>query len=216
MEREKNTLLQKACHWMAAVIISLFVLPPVHAQRQTQTINDSWKFLKGECTAAADSAFRRQQMDIHPSAPYLEYRCLYRKGLLPRHRVGIAGQLTLPQGWKEKQIILRLDAASKAATIYINGKNVGEHAGGYTACSFNITPFLSFDTPNTLAICVDNARQDIAPISGDFTFFGGIYRDVWLTAVPNQHFNLTNHGSDGLFISTPQVSEERGITFHPR
>ena len=55
MEREKNTLLQKACHWMAAVIISLFVLPPVHAQRQTQTINDSWKFLKGECTAAADS-----------------------------------------------------------------------------------------------------------------------------------------------------------------
>ena len=90
-------------------------------------------------------------------------------------------------------------------------KNVGEHAGGYTACSFNITPFLSFDTPNTLAICVDNARQDIAPISGDFTFFGGIYRDVWLTAVPNQHFNLTNHSSDGLFISTPQVSEERGI-----
>ena len=57
MEREKNTLPQKACHWMAAVIISLFVLPPVHAQRQTQTINDSWKFLKGECTAAADSAF---------------------------------------------------------------------------------------------------------------------------------------------------------------
>ena len=57
MERKKNTLPQKACHWMAAVIISLFVLPPVHAQRQTQTINDSWKFLKGECTAAADSAF---------------------------------------------------------------------------------------------------------------------------------------------------------------
>ena len=57
MEREKNTLPQKACHWMAAVIISLFVLPPVHAQRQTQTINDSWKFLKRECTAAADSAF---------------------------------------------------------------------------------------------------------------------------------------------------------------
>lgn len=56
---------------------------------------------------------------------------------------------------------------------------------------------------------MDNARQDIAPISGDFTFFGGIYRDVWLTAVPNQHFNLTNHGSDGLFISTPQVSEEQ-------
>ena len=210
MEREKNTLLQKACHWMAAVIISLFVLPPVHAQRQTQTINDSWKFLKGECTAAADSAFDDSKWtSIH--LPHTWNTDAYTEKDYYRGTGWYRRQLTLPQGWKEKQIILRLDAASKAATIYINGKNVGEHAGGYTACSFNITPFLSFDTPNTLAICVDNARQDIAPISGDFTFFGGIYRDVWLTAVPNQHFNLTNHSSDGLFISTPQVSEERGI-----
>ena len=208
MEREKNTLPQKACHWMAAVIISLFVLPPVHAQRQTQTINDSWKFLKGECTAAADSAFDDSKWtSIH--LPHTWNTDAYTEKDYYRGTGWYRRQLTLPQGWKEKQIILRLDAAGKSATIYINGKNVGEHAGGYTACSFNITPFLSFDTPNTLAVCVDNARQDIAPISGDFTFFGGIYRDVWLTAVPNQHFNLTNHGSDGLFISTPQVSEEQ-------
>ncbi len=66
------------------------------------------------------------------------------------------------------------------------------------------------NTPNSLAVCVDNSRQDIPPISGDFTFFGGIYRDVWLTAVSKQHFHLTNYGSEGIFISTPKVSEEKG------
>ena len=72
---------------MAAVIISLFVLPPVHAQRQTQTINDSWKFLKGECTAAADSAFDDSKWtSIH--LPHTWNTDAYTEnGLLPRHRL---------------------------------------------------------------------------------------------------------------------------------
>lgn len=130
------------------------------------------------------------------------------KGLLPRH--GLVSPATdLAAGLEGETDYPETGCCRQISHYLYQWQNVGEHAGGYTACSFNITPFLSFDTPNTLAVCVDNARQDIAPISGDFTFFGGIYRDVWLTAVPNQHFNLTNHGSDGLFISTPQVSEEQ-------
>lgn len=189
---------------ITVIVLSLFTLLPAHAQRETQSLNDSWKFLKGECNAAAaDSAFNDNEWtgihlphtwntDAYTEKDYYRGQGWYRR-----------------QDWKGKQIFLRLDAASKAATIYINGKNIGEHAGGYTACTFNITPFLSFGSPNVLAIRVDNASKDIPPISGDFTFFGGIYRDVWLTAVPNQHFDLTNHGSDGIFITTPQVSEEQ-------
>lgn len=139
----------------------------------------------------------------------MEYGCIYRK----KYYQGTGWYrrtLTLPQNWQTKQVFLKLDAASKAATVYMNGRKIGEHNGGYTACTFDITPFCSFDAPNSLAIHVDNARQDIPPISADFTFFGGIYRDVWLTAVPKQHFHLTNYGSEGIFISTPQVSEEKG------
>lgn len=139
----------------------------------------------------------------------MEYGCIYRK----KYYQGTGWYrrtLTLPQNWQTKQVFLKLDAASKAAAIYMNGRKIGEHNGGYTACTFDITPFCSFGAPNSLAIHVDNARQDIPPISADFTFFGGIYRDVWLTAVPKQHFHLTNYGSEGIFISTPQVSEEKG------
>lgn len=130
------------------------------------------------------------------------------KKVLPGNRL-VSPYTDIAENWQTKQVFLKLDAASKAAAIYMNGRKIGEHNGGYTACTFDITPFCSFDAPNSLAIHVDNARQDIPPISADFTFFGGIYRDVWLTAVPKQHFHLTNYGSEGIFISTPQVSEEK-------
>lgn len=210
MKRAQHKHLCKSVRRIAAAMFTLSILSSfhLHAQRETQSINDSWKFLKGECTAAADSAFNdKEWMDIH--LPHTWNTDAYTEKDYYRGTGWYRRQINLPQDWKGKQIFLKLDAASKAATIYINGKNIGEHAGGYTACTFNITPFLTIGMSNTLAVRVDNARLDIPPISGDFTFFGGIYRDVWLTAVPNQHFNLTNHGSDGIFISTPQVSEEK-------
>ena len=64
---------------------------------------------------------------------------------------------------------------------------------------------------NEIEITVDNARQDITPLWADFTFWGGIYRDVWLITTPKQHFNMANYGSSGVFVSTPVVNEQKGI-----
>ena len=209
MKKKEHMPRQKTFRWIAATTLSLLFLSPVQAQRESRTINDSWKFLKGECAAASDSAFNDAAWtSVH--LPHTWNTDAYIEKDYYRGTGWYRRQISIPQSWKGKQIFLKLDAASKAATIYINGKNVGEHAGGYTASTFDITPFCTFGTLNSLAIRVNNARQDIPPISGDFTFFGGIYRDVWLTAVPKQHFHLTNHGSDGIFISTPQVSQEKG------
>lgn len=205
---QQNIPQPKVLRWMAAAALSLLILPPVQAQREVRSVNDSWKFLRGECTAAPDSAFNdKGWADVH--LPHTWNTDAYTDKNYYRGTGWYRRQITIPETWKDKQIFLKLDAASKAAHVYINGKSVGEHAGGYTACTFDITPFLTSGSPNTLAVRVDNARADIPPISGDFTFFGGIYRDVWLTAVPRQHFNLTNHGSDGIFITTPQVSAEQ-------
>lgn len=195
-------------YWILIPAFLLLFLK-ANAQHESKTINDSWKFHKGECEAAASPTYDDSVWeDIH--IPHTWNTDAYTEKEYYQGAGWYRRTLTLPQNWQNKQIFLKLDAASKAATVYLNGKRVGEHNGGYTACTFDITSFCSFDTPNSLAIRVDNARQDIPPISGDFTFFGGIYRDVWLTAVPKQHFHLTNYGSDGIFISTPQVSEEKG------
>lgn len=180
--------------WIAATGFMLLSTSTALAQRESKTINDSWKFLQGECTTAADSTFNDDTWtSIH--LPHTWNTDAYTKKNYYQGTGWYRRRISLPQAWKGKQIYLKLDAASKAATIYINGKNIGEHAGGYTACTFDLTPHLSFTSSNVLAIRVDNARQDIAPISADFTFFGGIYRDVWLTAVPKQHFNLTDRKS---------------------
>lgn len=208
MNKPKYTHRYKAAIWIIAAILSFSISLPAQTQRESKTINDSWRFLKGECTGAVNSTFDDSSWtSVH--LPHTWNTDAYVEKEYYRGAGWYRRQISLPQTWQSKQIFLRLDAASKAATIYLNGEKIGEHAGGYTACTFDLTPHLSFSSPNILAIRVDNTRKDIPPISGDFTFFGGIYRDVWLTAVPKQHFNLTNHGSNGIFISTPQVSEEK-------
>lgn len=165
--------------------------------------------MRKDCPAAADSAFNDNDwISVH--VPHTWNLEAYTEKNYYRGISWYRKCLVVPSTWTGKQIFLKLDAVSKAAVIFVNGKKIGEHIGGYTACTFNVTPYLSESSVNTLAIRVDNARQDIPPISGDFTFFGGIYRDVWLTAVPAQHFNLTNQASAGIFITTPVVSAEQG------
>ena len=165
--------------------------------------------MRKDCPAAADSAFNDNDwISVH--VPHTWNLEAYTEKNYYRGISWYRKCLVVPSTWTGKQIFLKLDAVSKAAVIFVNGKKIGEHIGGYTACTFNVTPYFSESSVNTLAIRVDNARQDIPPISGDFTFFGGIYRDVWLTAVPAQHFNLTNQASAGIFITTPVVSAEQG------
>lgn len=98
----------------------------------------------------------------------------------------------------------------------VNGKEVDCHAGGYSSFTFDITDFLNTNparqgekSENTIEITVDNSRQDVTPIMADFTFWGGIYRDVWLVSTPDIHFNMLNMGSDGIFVSTPIVNEKQ-------
>lgn len=192
-------------------LICLFViglLPSyLFAQRQQQTINEGWKFRKGDSPSASESVFNDKDWET-VSVPHTWNTDAYihkdyYKGIGWYRKI-----LSLPQSWSDNQLFIKFEAASKAAQVYVNGQLVGEHRGGYTAFTFDITPYCSFSSPNTIAVCVDNSRQDIPPISGDFTFFGGIYRDIWLIATEKQHFNLTNMGSDGIFIQTPKVSDE--------
>ena len=195
--------------WMLLMVVSMGSVVSAYAQRESKTINDGWKFLRKDCPAAADSAFNDNDwISVH--VPHTWNLEAYTEKNYYRGISWYRKCLVVPSTWTGKQIFLKLDAVSKAAVIFVNGKKIGEHIGGYTACTFNVTPYFSESSVNTLAIRVDNARQDIPPISGDFTFFGGIYRDVWLTAVPAQHFNLTNQASAGIFITTPVVSAEQG------
>lgn len=187
---------------MACLFFTLYS-NAIQAQREQKTINSGWIFAKGSSPKESEftsvSIPHTWNTDAYFNKNYYRGVAWYRKSI------------SLPSFWKGKRIFLRFEAVSQDCDVFINGKLAGTHKGGYTAFTIDIAPLCSFDTPNLISVRVDNNRQDTPPVSGDFTFFGGIYRDVWLIAVPEQHFDLSDHGSDGIFIATPQVSEEEGL-----
>ena len=124
--------------------------------------------------------------------------------------------LELNDRWRGKRLFLHFEGVMTTADIFVNGNYVGKHVGGYSAFTFDVTDYLAFNTANvknTIAVRVDNTSHPDVPPSptADFNFYGGIYRDVWLIATDEIHFSTDNYGSSGVFIDTPQVSQEKAV-----
>jgi beta-galactosidase len=93
----------------------------------------------------------------------------------------------LPPAARGKHVFVDFDGAMTASTVWINGHKLGEYKGGYTPFSFELTPQLNWDGDNVLAVALDSTeRPDIPPFGYeiDYLTFGGIYREVFLRAVP--------------------------------
>lgn len=107
--------------------------------------------------------------------------------------------------WEQKRVYLSFEGANTITTVYVNGKKVGSHEGGYGGFRFDITDYILWDQENVIAVLVNNSRTTyIAPLDweGDFTKFGGIYRDVSLLGVDDVSIDLTKNGSEGVLAST--------------
>ena len=98
---------------------------------------------------------------------------------------------------------LEIKGANSSATVYLNGKELAAHDGGYSTWRVDLTDSLELE--NLLVIAVDNAANErVYPQFADFTFYGGLYRDVNILCVNNSHFELMYYGGPGLKI-TPVV-----------
>jgi beta-galactosidase len=187
-------------------------LPANPGARPTYTINDNWRFSENdpagaEKRATADADWKivniphtwneRDAFDDTPD--YRRGAGWYRK------------ELSLSSALKNKRIFLYFEGANQTAEVYVNEKFVGRHIGGYSAFSFDVTDFVNFTEANLVAVKVDNSfNPDIPPLTADFTFYGGIYRDVWLLATDSVHLKVTDFASPGVQISTPELSEKSG------
>ena len=98
---------------------------------------------------------------------------------------------------------LEINGANSSADVYLNGKKLAHHDGGYSTWRVDITDALERD--NIFVIAVDNSANDrVYPQVADFTFYGGLYRDVNIVCVNETHFDLEYFGGKGLMI-TPTV-----------
>lgn len=111
-------------------------------------------------------------------------------------------QIQLPEGGRA---VLQFDGAAMTAVVSLNGKQLAEHKGGYSAFRVDITDFLQ--ETNRLTVSVDNSDNDtVYPQKADFTFYGGIYREVALHILPAVHFAMPENGAVPVKV-TPIVTD---------
>lgn len=98
---------------------------------------------------------------------------------------------------------LEFKGANSSADVYVNGQKLASHDGGYSTWRVDITEALQ--DINLIVVAVDNGENDrVYPQLADFTFYGGLYRDVNIIAVSNSHFDLDYYGAPGIKV-TPAI-----------
>lgn len=171
---------------------------------KTSTLwNENWKFVKEDAGPAGAAKIRGKSVTLPHTwnardgqdggNDYCRGTCWYVKRFpKPELKAG-------DEAWLEFRGI------AMTAGVWLNDRKLARHEGGYSTFRVNLTEALQED--NVLAVSVDNGRnRTVYPQKADFTFYGGIYRDVYLLTVPDVHFALDCHGAPVLKV-TPSVTE---------
>ncbi|QEN03548.1 DUF4982 domain-containing protein [Thiospirochaeta perfilievii] len=109
----------------------------------------------------------------------------------------------------ENRVFIELEGANSICKVNIDGKEIGLHKGGYSTFRFELTDHIKSGIKSTLDISVDNAHyDDVYPLMADFTFMGGLYRDVNILIVNPVHFSLTDFGSLGVYLHQEEVTSK--------
>lgn len=170
--------------------------------REIRNFNDGWRFKKGNCEASetffpADAEPVTLPHTWYEDGEYYQGDACYQK-LFP---------------WKKepgKRVFLSFEGVDKSCRVYLNGAKAGEHQGAYSTFRMDITEALR-NGNNLLTVLVNNEKgTDVNPISGDFTLFGGIYRDVKLILTPEIHFDPVWYGTDGVTASAVLTEDGTG------
>lgn len=106
---------------------------------------------------------------------------------------------------ENEEVWLEFKGAAMSACVFLNGELLIKHHGGYSTFRSNLTSKLTGN--DKLIVLVDNNKNNVYPQSADFTFYGGIYRDVNLIIVPKTHFALGYYGGNGIKI-TPVINND--------
>ena len=121
--------------------------------------------------------------------------------------------IALPDPTKGKRQYIEIQGANHVATVYCNGRELGTHKGGFSTFRYELTSAMKV-SGNVLTVVVSNAVSDIYPQTADFTFYGGLYRDVNFIEVENAHFDLLKDGTSGVFV-TPHCSGKTRLDLFP-
>jgi len=191
--------------WLLSAVTAY--VPPTVA-RTSISLDSAWRFHKGDVAGAQAVGFNDSSWSSI-SVPHTWNALDGQDGGNNYYRgVGwYRRHLALPTSDAGRELFLQFDGADITADIFVDGTEIGSHAGGYTAFAFDVTSDVHVGADNVIAVKVSNARNlPVAPVSADYTFDGGIYRDVHLLVLNKLHVDPLNAGSPGVFLQTTDVS----------
>lgn len=126
-------------------------------------------------------------------------------------------KFVLDKKYEQKKVFIEFEGVQKNCRIYLNGKIIGEHFGGYTGFSFDLTDYILFGKENLLAVSVSNAQTDnfkVPPMdAGNWDVYGGIYRGAKLIITDKIHvpYQGSYKHEGGTFITTPVIGEKQAL-----
>ena len=153
--------------------------------KTVKLINENWLFTKEGKQEVVSVPHSWNAIDGQNQPNYYRGLCSYEKTL-----EGLSGTT-----------IIRIEGANSVSSVYAGGKLVATHRGGYSAYSADITDYV-VDGKCDIKIEVDNSDfDDVYPSTADFTFYGGLYRNVTLfTGIQKGYFDVVNYGGSGIKV----------------
>ena len=177
--------------------------------RSLVNLDAGWRFLAGDEATAAEPGFDDSGWEkVNLPHTWNAFDGEDGGGNYRRGAGWYRRHLLIDPAMAGRRLYLQFDGASLSAEVYVNGRRLGTHKGGFACFRFDATDALVPGRDNVVAVWVDNGRLGIPPTSADFTFFGGLYRDVSLLVTDPVQITAMDSGSPGVFITQRRVGPD--------
>ena len=183
------------------LILMLLIGSVAANARSVYSLNDGWQFF---FKLETSSDYAR-----HISLPHTwNLDALAGKGDYLQTIANYTRNFFVSNEWSNKRLFVKFYGVQSIADVFVNGHHAGEHRGGWTAFTFEITPFLKYGEDNSLVVVVNNSYQnDILPTSSEINLYGGIYRDVELIVTERTTVSPLYYGSDGILVHQNNITD---------
>lgn len=191
---------------LAAALLALsatWAADPSACGREIYPLDDGWHF-----SFRTENSSDNARMVALPHTWNTDARAAEADFL--RTEANYVRKIRIPSSWQGRRLFVRCHGAETVADLFVNGRHAGEHRGGRTAFTFEVTALIRFGEENTLHFAVSNAFQnDVLPTSSDFNPYGGLTRGVELIATPQTAVNPCYWGTDGIIVRPHTVTATR-------
>lgn len=185
--------------------------------REVYSMNPAWRFHKGAVESAETKEFNDKDWTVVSLPDGIEYLPTEASGCINyQGEVWYRKHFTPDAVLKGKKLFLHFEAIMGKSKVFVNGKLLTEHFGGYLPVIADVTDVLDWNGDNVIAVWADNSDDPSYPPGKaqdvlDYTYFGGIYRDCWLIAHNNVFITDPNYENEvaggGLFVAFGKVSD---------